>query len=108
MTGQLDLIDALARVEANADDEWLSDARDCVRLLATAQDTLTTDDVWDLLALRSSATHEPRALGAVMRWAVGEGLIVKTERMVPSKRSACHGRDIRVWRSVVRQKAEVA
>ena len=71
-----------------------------IKVLAIAYPTFTTDDVW--LALQKVpdvATHEPRALGSMMRAAGKSGWIVPTDRYVNSRRPECHARPVKVWRS---------
>lgn len=89
--------EAVARVEANAQPDWLETARRIV-LAISAGGEFTTDDVWTGLASASVATHEPRALGAVLRRLAKEGHIVKTGQYRPSTRKECHARPVPVWR----------
>jgi len=91
--------EAIDRVEANAHHDWLVQARQAVLWLAHNRDEFTTDDVWGLLSNTGVGTHEPRALGAVMRWAARSGVVVKTDRVVNSCRVECHARPVAVWRS---------
>jgi hypothetical protein len=91
--------EALAKVEAHADPDWKDRARGIIHELARVRVEFTTDDVWKELALAGVETHEPRALGALMREAAGAHIIAATDRYRPSARVACHGRPVRVWRS---------
>jgi hypothetical protein len=94
--------EAIAQVEANADREWKTAALGAVRWLAANRVEFTSDDVWRLLPDQSAATtHEPRALGAVMRKAARDGLVRKTDRVVNSTRVECHARPVAVWQSLV-------
>lgn len=109
MSGQqLDLTAAFAAaelaidgVEANADTSWLDVARGVVRSIPIGL-TFTTDDVWRALARASVtvSTHEPRAMGAVMRGLQRDGVVVNTRTYQPSARPECHARPIPVWRRV--------
>jgi hypothetical protein len=92
---------ALARVESHADDEWKKIALTVIRDIAIDQLELTTDDVWLALAERDCATHEPRALGAVMRRAAAVGIIERTDVTRRSVRSTRHRGDVRVWKSLL-------
>lgn len=93
---------AIADVEANADAGWMSSARDVVNVLICAGRPFTTDDVWDELDRRHvPAPREPRAMGAVTRWAAREQRITKTREYVNSVRPGCHSRPIPVWRPKV-------
>jgi hypothetical protein len=92
--------EAIARVDAHADDDWATAARRAVGWLALTQYTFTTDDVWHALEGRTEATHEPRALGAVMKRVASLGYCEPTEQWQQSSRPDCHGRPVRVWRSL--------
>lgn len=87
---------AIDRVEGGSV-EWQDEALLAVEQLARRKPELTTDDLWSVL----EPPAEPRAAGAVMRRAVREQLIERTERTRKSLRVACHRRDLRVWRSLV-------
>lgn len=92
--------DAIARAERHAVDEWKTVTFGIIRQLAECSPSFTTDDVW--LALQKVpevATHEPRALGSMMREAAKSGWIVPTDRYVNSQRPECHARPVKVWRS---------
>ncbi len=91
--------EAVERVEAHADPEWCAAALSAVRYLADHLAEWTTDEVWGLLKARGEATHEPRALGAVMRRAVADGICLPTDRYRPTIRREAHGRPVRVWTS---------
>lgn len=93
---------SIEQVEEHAHAEWLAAAMLAVRDLARHNDTFTTDQVWELLELDNVATHEPRAMGAVMRRASKDGLIEATGNYVKSARPECHARPVPVWSSRVR------
>jgi hypothetical protein len=98
--------DAIAQVEANADRNWMVAAQAAVAVLAMTHDEFTTDDMW--AALREvDGTHEPRAMGAVMRAAARRGLIVKTDRVVNSRRAECHARPVAIWRSLLEGRVDL-
>lgn len=86
---------ALVDVEANAAPTWLDVARGIVRAMPPGHE-FTTDDVW--VSLGDVRTHEPRAMGAVMRGLQRDGVIVNTRQYRPSERAECHARPIPVWR----------
>lgn len=88
---------AIQQAEEHADGAWLVAAQAVVRHLAETRREFTTDDVWRSLA----STREPRALGAVMRWAAAAGLVENTHQTVPSTRPECHARPVAVWRSLL-------
>ncbi len=111
MTGQGDLLDlaaamaardeAVTRVAEHADPDWVEQTLDVIYMLAVSQAELTTDDIWQTVG-EVAATHEPRALGAVMRQAARLGYVRPTDRYTPSARPACHARPVRVWESLIR------
>ncbi len=90
--------EAINRVESGSS-EWQQDALLAVDGLCRRLPEITTDDLWRVLERPDDL--EPRAAGAVMRRAVREGLIERTDRTRKSARVACHRRDLRVWRSLV-------
>ena len=92
-----DLLDYLAAVEAHANPDWKDEAERVIDTLAATRQHFTTDDVWQRLGHVS--THEPRALGALMKRAASRGVIRATDGWATSTRPECHGRPIRVWRS---------
>ena len=93
---------AIDAVEENANELWKLTALSIVEDLANSKQEFTTDDVWKKLdELPDVQTHEPRALGAVMRRAVRDGLIVSTSTHILSSRPSCHSRPIRVWKSTI-------
>lgn len=93
---------AIDRVERNANREWRALAQAAVGKLAVHRPEFTTDDVWDALEeWEAVETHEPRAMGAVMRTACRAGAIAKSGMVVPTRRKSAHGRDIPVWKSKI-------
>lgn len=89
--------EAIARAEANAAPDWLATAERIV-LAVSPGGELTTDDIWTGLTAAGVATHEPRALGAVVRRLAKAGEIVATGHYRPSARRECHARPVPVWR----------
>ena len=91
--------EAIARVNRNAAPDWADEFYEAVRTVARSRKEFTTRDVRTLYDLAPDApqTHEPRAIGAVMRRAQREGLIVKTERF---EDTGTHCAPQRVWRSM--------
>jgi hypothetical protein len=85
---------ALAAVADAAPDQWVADAKAAVRWLAATGAEFTTDQVW---ARVQGAPPEPRAMGAVMRWAAEQHLVVRTGRSVPSTRPERHAGPCAVW-----------
>lgn len=89
------------RAESGADTSWKDEAEKIVEFLAERNATFTTDDVWRLLAETKAETHEHRAMGAVMRAAARNGIIEKTDRVVPTLRACANRRPVAVWSSLV-------
>jgi hypothetical protein len=94
--------EAIERVEEHANDRWIAEVRDVVRLLASCRHEFTTDDVWLQVDRLDVTTHEPRAMGAVMRFAARSGWVTATDRVVSSLRPECHCRPVRVWQSLLK------
>lgn len=109
MESQGDLLrdEALERVERGAPYWWKEAAMNAVRDVAQVRSggEFTTDAVWLKLCWSigkaAAESVEPRAMGAVMRAAQGEGICEPTDRTRKSVRPACHSRPIRVWRSLL-------
>jgi hypothetical protein len=93
--------EAVERVERNADERWKFAALTAVIYLSHRRAEFTTDDVAEFLSHTDVTTHEPRAMGAVMRRAARQGFIVATDRYRPSTRPQAHQNPKRVWRSLV-------
>lgn len=100
--GRAERDDAMARVDAHANQIWKDTALRAVAHLARYQDEMTTDDVWESLETHYPhlGTHEPRALGPVMRRAATLGIIERTDRTRDSDRAVCHRNPKRIWASV--------
>jgi hypothetical protein len=91
---------ALDRVETHANPAWKERVNATIARLAHAHAEITTDMVWASLG-DDVATHEPRALGPLMKSAATRGLIEKTARTTQCTRPVRNGGDVRVWRSRV-------
>jgi hypothetical protein len=98
----MDLLDVLAardeaieRVDANANSEWKHVAYVTALEVAQRLHRFTSDDVWN--ALTNVNTHEPRAMGAVMKRLHKEGHITPTTDFITSTSPRSHGRPVRVW-----------
>lgn len=88
---------ALQQVEQAADAAWLAAAKNVVWQLIKEGEGFTTDHVWERLDALGVHTHEPRALGAVMRAAARAGWISNTGSYFKSGRPGCHSRPIPLW-----------
>jgi hypothetical protein len=96
------LEEAIDRVGVNADLSWAVEALNIVGMLSIERHDFTTDDVWEWMnhLHPEMTTHEPRAMGAVMRRAAQMRLCAPTERYSKSMRPECHRRPIRVWQGI--------
>lgn len=103
---------AIVLVAEHANVSWKDVALVAVRLTAERQDTFISDDVWDTLAelFPEFDTHEPRAMGAVMRQAVKAGYCVRagcdacgtTSVIVTGRARASNAYNTPVYRSLLR------
>lgn len=89
--------EGLERVAAGHS-SWCDEAYRAVVLVAGQRDEFIVDDVWSYV----DEPKEPRAMGAVMRQAVADGVIAPTETYRPSARRTAHRNPRRVWKSLVR------
>lgn len=94
---------AISRVTNAAPGDWIEQAYDALVAIAhvkrLAGTTLTTDDVWAILAARGvEPPPERRAMAAVIRRGEREGLIEKTDQFVPSALPWAHRRNTQVWK----------
>jgi hypothetical protein len=91
---------AITIVDEAADNDWKDAAETAIGIVASRLVTFTTDDVWAYLdVLKMPPPREPRAMGAMMRQAQRNLVIVPTARWQLSKRPECHRRPLRVWLS---------
>jgi hypothetical protein len=88
--------EAIDQVEDNANALWLEEAVAAICYLSGLEDTITSDQVWDLVG----SAREPRAMGAAFRIAAKRGLIAPTSTYKASKRPQRHAAPIRVWATV--------
>jgi hypothetical protein len=91
--------EAIARVGANAPEDWVMRARQATQHVAGSRFDFTTDHVWDVLG--DDKPHEPRALGAVLKNLAREGIIRQTGEYRKSDRVENHRRPVAVWRTVL-------
>ena len=83
-----------------ADKDWLTSALRAVRVLSNRQQYLTSDDVWQWLRPLQLETPDNRAMGAVMVAGHRDRYIEPTAEWRISERAVCHGRPVRVWKSM--------
>jgi len=99
--------DAIARAERHALQQWKDLTMATIKELAVMCPRFTTDDVWiELSRTPDVATHEPRALGSMMRAAYKLGWIVPTDQYENSVRPECHARPVKIWASRLYQRLE--
>lgn len=92
----------LAAGEA-ADHAWRDAALDALRWCAANLEQLTADDIWHRLeqVAPDLDTHEPSAMGPVMRRGANLRLIRKLPGvMLPHSRYAQRHRELQVWQSL--------
>lgn len=94
--------EGIQRAERNANDEWMDAAYQAVTACAYVACEFTADDVRRYMEMTFPhvQTHEPRAMGAVMRRAQRDGIIVPTDRFQNSAFKTKHCSPTRVWRTV--------
>lgn len=91
----------LQSVLDNANPAWVKAVKKSIMQAARKYRTFTTDDVWAGLVEQDVTTHEPRAIGAIMRLAAKKKVIEKVPGVyIKSRRAACHGRPLQAWRRV--------
>ena len=90
--------EAIDRVGRSVDPEWYACVLDAIEHVAARGRDFTTDDVWEVLAEREvNRPRERRAMGAAMNRMKHAGVIVATDRMVPTARPEGHRNPKRVW-----------
>ena len=99
--GEAKKADAMERAWNHANTNWKAAAIAVVRHLATTKSEFTADEVWAELDSLGFTTREHRAMGAVMRQAAVDELIVKTDRVVPTTRPSANRRPVAIWRSLL-------
>ena len=95
---------AIDTVEANAHEQWLDVAYAVLYELALTRDYFTSEDVTDFMRARypDVTTHEPRAMGAVIRRGKRDGIIAPTQRFTTSRATNSNAYPKRVWGSLLR------
>jgi hypothetical protein len=95
--------DGMDRAQLNADEYWWQCMVECAKAVARHKPYLLTDDVVRLCKERhpNLFTHEPRAMGPVMREGARLGYFTKTQDWVESTQKQCHRRPMRIWFSLI-------
>ena len=92
--------EALHQVEENANPEWIKAAKYAVKRVAEKLPFFTSDDVWLYLdKIKAPDTHNPAAMGAIMKWVASNDLGEATGKHKPSIRTTTHKRQLMIWKS---------
>jgi len=94
---------AIKRVGDNAEHDWKDVAYESVLRTASELDSFIVDEVWKRMP-KGYSTHENRAMGAIIRKAVSDGVIAKTDQYRPSAKKSSHGAIRSVWRSLIKER----
>jgi membrane protein involved in colicin uptake len=89
---------AVARVGQAANQAWKDACYEAIKEACRRWDTFTSEDVNDILDELEVHTHEPRAMGAMMRKAQADGYCQPTSEFVPSHRTTSNSYTKRVWK----------
>lgn len=93
---------AIDRVEAAADEQWLRTAHACVVHVARSRRIFSADHVWMELRVRDAGfPEEPRAMGAVFRAAMRERICEPLTQHDTCSRPRRHGGLVRCWKSLI-------
>lgn len=93
--------EAIARVDAHADVDWKAQAYATGIRIAEREEYLISEDIWQALVDAGVHTHEPRAMGAVMKRLSRSKVIAPTDRFITSPSPLGHGRPSRMWESLI-------
>jgi hypothetical protein len=78
--------EAIKRVDAHAQKKWQDEAAHVIWRLARSGETFTTDEVMTTMEASENKTHDPRALGPIIRRAITKKVIHATGDYVKSTR----------------------
>ena len=94
--------DGMGRAERHADPYWWSCMLEAGREAALRKPYLYTDDIvrWCKEHHPNASTHEPRAIGPLMRELCRTEVILPTQDWVQSTQAQCHRRPMQVWFSL--------
>lgn len=93
--------EAITRVDAHADVDWKAAAYATGIRIAEREEYLISEDIWQALVDAGVHTHEPRAMGAVMKRLSHDKVIAPTDRFITSPSPLGHGRPSRMWESLI-------
>lgn len=92
---------SIQQVGENAEETWRRVALEMIKEVAMEREFFVSDDVQKKLRLRPVATHENRAMGAVMMKARRLHWIESTGRYVQSSQKQCHANTVTLWKSLL-------
>ncbi|MBX4215580.1 hypothetical protein KW797_01380 [Candidatus Parcubacteria bacterium] len=96
-TAEKETDEAIERGDSHANAAWKAEAIEVIEAICLKQDTFIADDVWEVLDKKG--THDPRALGGIMRRAKNLGLCETTGRFASSKKR--HMTPMIIWKSLL-------
>lgn len=97
----------IQQAHEHADETWKSTAYAAIVTVARRQAKLTADSIWRQLEGSRPVTHEPSALGPLIRIAARKGIIKKSvgelvkSDLMNEKGEARRHREIQVWDSLI-------
>jgi hypothetical protein len=90
------------RAERAANPEWRVFMEAAVVSVARNKRLFFCDDIEAVrMELNGPETHENRALGPLMLWAMREGVCERTDDFALSARASRHRAPCRIWRSLI-------
>jgi hypothetical protein len=90
---------ALDAIEQHSPAQFLFAADKAIRKTARQFTAFIIDDVWKNMP--DVRADDNRAMGAAIRRAVREGVIVATDDYRPSEQPQCHANPRRIWQSLI-------
>jgi hypothetical protein len=97
----LDVDDAIAQVEANANSQWKEAALRILKDICERHREFTTDLLAEELGKTMHHTQDLRAVGSIMRKAMKNGWCLRSTTFTKSNRKHCHSMDIPVYQSLL-------
>jgi hypothetical protein len=89
---------SITRVDQAAKEAWKHDCMEAIKEACRRWEAFTSEDVADILDEQyHTTTHEPRAMGAMMKKAQAAGYCEPTNQFIPSHRTTSNSYSKRVW-----------
>ena len=101
------LADAYRRINEGADHYWVKQAVRCIHYLAKRNHSLAADDVWESMS-HLEPPKNPSSMGLAFKIAQKADIIRSKQEWRKTRRKQAHGREIRVWESVINPEQGVA